>query len=153
MTFILNVIYQSCCMKSFFYKTVEVQKNNTHNKHDIKWRDEGDLVEGTVLFQCHRATTLIHNIFWLNLMPTSANSQSLSGMLDSVIFLCLCNRCPQHQESGNSVLHTQGNPKAGHVNWHGGRSFGALLPPNSAYFQHIQEQKWWVSMSRWMLTI
>jgi hypothetical protein len=46
----------------------------------------GDLVEGTVLFQCHRTNILNHNIFLLNLTATSTKSQSLGGTLDAVIY-------------------------------------------------------------------
>jgi len=46
----------------------------------------GDLVNGTIEFQCHRTNILNHNIFLLNLTATSAKSQSLGGMLDTVIY-------------------------------------------------------------------
>jgi len=46
----------------------------------------GDLVEGTMLLQYHRTNILNHNIFWLNLTATSTKSQSLGGMLDTVIY-------------------------------------------------------------------
>jgi hypothetical protein len=45
-----------------------------------------DMVEETVLFQHHRTNILIHNILLLNLTATCAKSQSLGGMLDTVMY-------------------------------------------------------------------
>lgn len=58
------------------------------------------------------------------------------------LFTFLPHRCLEPPEPAGHLRHTQGPPASGCVSRDGGRSLGALLPPDPPHPEHLQEYEW-----------